>query len=205
MKAGGRRLSSLVDKILYGLVLAGLLLLLPVLQSWETLPEGGVWGVVKLALLALMVVAPIATRRRLRLHLAVVLSLLLLGGVLFALNQGLLREPPSERDALILRRAAVLLASPEAWDRGEQRSCSEKAGRLTLYCALRRASLEEVGSFRHRRPALQLVRIEIGHLRPQASYEHRLSGFNSDPDVTFADLHRLLAASLARVEAELRE
>jgi hypothetical protein len=205
VKTRDRLRFSLVGKILYGLVLTGLLLLMPVLQSWEALPEGGVWGVVKLAWLALVVVAAIATRRRLRLHFAVVLALLLLGGVLFALNQGLLREPPTEGDARNLRRAAVLLASPEAWDRSERRSCGEKAGPLTLYCALRLASLEEVGGFRHRRPALQMVRTEIGHLRPQASYEHRLSGFNSDSGVTFADLHQLLAASLSRVEAELRD
>lgn len=203
MQPQGRRRFALFGKIVYGVVVVGLLLFLPVLQAWDALPEGGGWAPAKLVVLALALMLPLLTRRRAVLHLGVVLVLLVLGGLLFARNQGLLPEAPAKADARILRRAAAMLAIPAAWDRGPQRSCSAKKNARTLYCALRAASLEEVGSFRHRRPALQVVRSEIGRLRPQSAYEHRLSGFNSDPEVTFADLDRLLDASLSSVEARI--
>jgi hypothetical protein len=135
----------------------------------------------------------------------VVAALILAGLTLFAINQGILREPPSETDVRILQRAKQLLAAESAWDRSASRDCTGASSRRTLYCAIRQASFETTGNFRHRRPALQAVRDEIGVLKPDAHYEHRLSGFNADPSVALRDVQHLLDLSVARIQATLRK
>jgi hypothetical protein len=203
MAIGGKRLLVVVAKTLYWLLLAAALALFPVLQSWDALPEGGVWAATKLLILGLVAGVGLAPRRRTAWHATAVLIMLAAGALLFALNQGLIPQRPGEADVRILRRAAELLSTPEAWDRSNSRDCSATSTTLTLYCALRRASIEETGGFRHRQPALQIVRVEIEKLRPQADYDHRVAGFNSDSTVTFADLRRLLESSVARAESGL--
>lgn len=204
MTAGFWRALGWIGKGLYWLFLVAVLAIFPVLQSWEALPEGGIWAAAKIGVLGLVALAVLATRRALYWHIAVVLALLVAGVLLFCVNQGLIRESPTESDVRILQRTSQLLAAPDSWDRSASRTCAEGATRLTLYCALRRASFEEVGSFRHRRPALQIIRSQIGKLRPNANYEHRLSGFNSDPSVTVKELQALLASSISEASSKPR-
>ena len=99
---------------------------------------------------------------------------------------------------LIFPLFQALEALPEAG------ACAEGSSRLTLYCAIRRGSFETTGNFRHRGPALQAVREQIGVLKPNAHYEHRLSGFNADPSVTLGDVQHLLDLSIAAIRTDLR-
>ena len=198
MGQGERRFISRIGVAFYWLLLAVVLAFLPILQSWEALPQGGIWAAARLCIVALVVLGLVVSYRTRLWHIAMVAGLLAVGALLFALNQGIISEPATQSDVRILQRTARLLEAPDNWDRSSTRECLNDGSKLTLYCALRRASLEEVGSFRHRRPALQIVRAEIGRLRPNADYEHRLSGFNSDPGVSFNDLQRLLASSAAQ-------
>jgi hypothetical protein len=199
------RFFQLLGKTVYWLVLAAILLILPVFQSWEFLPEGGYWRILKLTLLGAVALIPIITKRQRSLHLVALTILVISGLFLFMLNQGIIKEPASKADLRILLLTKELLANESAWDRSGSLECSEKPRMFTLYCALREASVREAGTFRHRRPALQVVRAEIENLKPHAKYDHRLSGFISDASVNFSELHQVLDASIKRVTSDLHK
>lgn len=73
----------------YWLVLAALLAFLPVMQSWEALPWGDGWTAVKLAILVLAALLPIASRHEPRRHVAVVMVLIAVGIAFLLVNLGL--------------------------------------------------------------------------------------------------------------------
>jgi hypothetical protein len=186
----------------YWLTLLVLLLFFPVLQGSDAMPEGTGWT--KIALLVGVPLVAFATRRRRALHALTVLALLASGAMLFALNQGIIRERAGEPDLRVLQRTKQLLSDEQSWNRSSSRDCVEKSQSLTLYCAARQASIEVTGGFRHRRPALQILRHEIKVLWPNKEYEHGMAGFNADADISFSDLKRLLDASIATITSELR-
>jgi hypothetical protein len=105
--------------------------------------------------------------------------------------------PPSDLDASILRRARELLHSEATWDREDDRSCARTDGLLSLYCALRQATVDVTGGFHHRRPALQTTRRIVAERSTGRDYEHRLRDYNNDPRTSLADIHSLLDEALA--------
>jgi hypothetical protein len=196
---------QIIKKILYWLVILSILIILPVFQSWQFLPEGGVWSIMKLVIAAAAILIAVLTRARSRVHVFSILLLIVFGLLLFCLNQGIIKEPASEKDLQILITAKKLIANESAWDRTSSRNCTPKALQLSLYCALREASLRETGNFRHRRPALQIVRAEIEKVKPHSNYEHRLAGFNSDPRVKFLDVQQVLDLSIHEIQSQLHK
>jgi hypothetical protein len=110
--------------------------------------------------------------------------------------------PGSDLDAGILRRARELLHSEAAWDREDDRGCVRTDGVLSLYCALRQATVDVTGGFHHRRPALQAARRIVAERSTGRDYEHRLQDYNNDPRTSLADLHSLLDEALAAVSGE---
>jgi hypothetical protein len=110
--------------------------------------------------------------------------------------------PGSDLDAGILRRARELLASEAAWDRQDDRACARTDGVLSLYCALRQATVDVTGGFHHRRPALQAARRIVAERSVGRDYAHRLQDYNNDPRTSLADLHALLDEALAAVTGE---
>jgi hypothetical protein len=101
--------------------------------------------------------------------------------------------------------AKKLIPNESAWDRTASRECPSEATRFSLYCALHDASIREAGNFRHRRPALQIVRAEIEKVKPQSNYEHRLAGFNSDPTVKFSDIQHVLDLAINQAKSQLQK
>jgi hypothetical protein len=201
------RLTTLhiLKKILYWLLILSLLLILPVFQSWDFLPEGGNWGTFKVAIAAIVILIAIATKTHHRLHVFSIFFLLVLGLLLFCLNQGIIKEPVSEKDLRILTTAKTLIRDESVWDRTSSRDCTQQKHHFSLYCALHEASIREAGNFRHRRPAMQILRAEIEKVKPHSNYEHRLAGFNSDPTVKFSDLQHILDLSIEEVKSQLQE
>jgi hypothetical protein len=198
--------SSILGKLCwlaYWLTLLALLLFFPVLQACDAMPEGSVWRILKIALLVGVPFAAVATVRWRRLHAVTVLTLLASGTILFALNQGFIHERAGQSDLRVLQRTKQLLVDKQSWNRSPSRDCAVQSQPLTLYCAAREASIEVTGGFRHRRPALQILRSEIKVLWPNKEYEHGIADFNADPDISFSDLQRLLDASIARVASEV--
>ncbi len=110
-------------------------------------------------------------------------------------------------DQQILLRASELLASESAWNRSDDRHCDddEAAGKRSLFCALQAASIEVLGSYDHRRVALQEVRFAIEEATRGKELEHRLMDFNNDPQTSLDDVKEVLAVALSRVRERLAQ
>lgn len=108
-----------------------------------------------------------------------------------------------QADLEIIDRASALLSRAEDWDRADDRECGPADIELSLFCALKRASEEVLGSYEHRRTALQEVRFAIEDARPGVEYEHRLQGFNNEPSTTFADVKSVLSTARSRIADRL--
>lgn len=110
----------------------------------------------------------------------------------------------SRDDLRILERADALLATEESWNRHDDRNCPAGQRSLSLFCALQAASVEVLGSYDHRRVALQEVRFAIEEVSGGKEFEHRLMDFNNQPETRFQDIKRVLSIARGRVEARLR-
>jgi hypothetical protein len=100
--------------------------------------------------------------------------------------------PQNAHDVPILERTVVLLESEALWSQHDNRRCDSSATQLSLYCALRQASIDISGQFHHRAAALQAVRRAIDAERPHNNYEHRLQDFNNASDVSLDTIHKVL-------------
>lgn len=114
-------------------------------------------------------------------------------------------QPVSAQDLEILDKANALLASESDWNRKDTRECPPGALTLSLFCALQKASIEALGSYDHRRVALQEVRFAIEDVSGGREFEHRLMDFNNLPETTFGDIKKVLAISRANVAARLAD
>lgn len=74
---------------------------------------------------------------------------------------------------------------------------------LSLFCALKKASIEVIGVYDHRRAAVQNVRFAIEDVTKGREFEHRLMDFNNLPDTQFSDIKGLLVAARAKVARHL--
>ena len=114
------------------------------------------------------------------------------------------RAPDVTDDVLILDRASALLADETRWNRKDTRECPPRTQTMSLFCALHAASIEVLGSYDHRRPALEEVRVAIEELSNGRKFEHRLMDFNNLPATTFADIKQVLGTARARIAARAR-
>jgi len=114
-------------------------------------------------------------------------------------------RPVSAQDLEILDKANALLESESDWNRNDTRECPPGARTLSLFCALQKASIETLGSYDHRRVALQEVRFAIEDVSGGREFEHRLMDFNNHPETTFGDIRQVLAIARAKVAARLAD
>ena len=110
--------------------------------------------------------------------------------------------PATRQDIQILELADQLLSSPTVWNRSDTRECPPGATRISLFCALQKASVQVLGVYEHRRVALQEVRFLVD--ARGKDYPHRLMGFNNDPSTSFSDVKAVLRAALERVQKRLK-
>lgn len=115
-------------------------------------------------------------------------------------------QPVTADDVAILVRAQALLKSHSAWNRADERECKddEASGKRSLFCALQKACIDVLGSYDHRRVALQEVRFAVEDATRGRAFEHRLRDFNNLPETRLEDIHRVLAVALERVSARLK-
>ena len=106
----------------------------------------------------------------------------------------------------ILVRADMLLSSAAAWNRADDRDCSddEATGKRSLFCALEKACIDVLGSYDHRRVALQEVRFAVEDATRGRTFEHRLRDFNNLPETRLEDVKRVLGVAKDRVNARLK-
>jgi predicted ester cyclase len=154
--------------------------------------------------------------RRLVLLSAIVVAILIGGGIIQQLRVESREQPVTAADLRILQRADVLLKDPASWNHDDDRLCDddEATGKRSLFCALQKAATEELGSYEHRNVALQEVRFAIEDAtrdRQNMTFDalrhfrlpHRLMDFNNLPETRFEDIHNVLRAAATRVAARL--
>jgi hypothetical protein len=151
--------------------------------------------------------------RRLVLLSAIVVAIIIGGWIIQQLRLESREQPVTEADLRILQRADVLLKDPASWNHYDDRLCDddEATGRRSLFCALKKANTEELGSYEHRNIALQEVRFAIEDATRDRQNKmifdalkhfrlpHRLMDFNNLPETRFEDIHNVLRAAATRV------
>ena len=115
-------------------------------------------------------------------------------------------QPVTADDVAILVRAEALLSSHAVWNRTDERECKddETTGKRSLFCALQKACIDVLGSYHHRRVALQEVRFAVEDATRGRDVEHRLRDFNNLPDTRLEDIKRVLAVAKERVSTRLK-
>ncbi|MEO8002836.1 MAG: hypothetical protein ABI644_13255 [Arenimonas sp.] len=112
-------------------------------------------------------------------------------------------QPVSLKDLEILDKADALLANESAWNRKDTRECPPEAKSLSIFCALQKASIEVLGTYDHRRAALQEVRFAVEDATKGREFEHRLMDYNNLAETQFSDIKGILLAARAKVVARL--
>lgn len=110
--------------------------------------------------------------------------------------------PAESTNTRILNRAAKLLADESHWNRADTRECPPHAPELSLYCALRQATEEEMGESSHRTSAMEEVRLVIEE-KVGNKYDHRLMGYNNDPTTKLSDIQAVLKTAAERLDRRL--
>jgi hypothetical protein len=110
------------------------------------------------------------------------------------------------QDVRILTRAAELLKDESVWNRADDRECAddEAGGKRSLFCALQKACIDVLGSYDHRRAALQEVRFAVEDATRGRDFEHRLRDFNNLPTTRLSDVKAVLQVALDRVKSRLK-
>jgi hypothetical protein len=112
-------------------------------------------------------------------------------------------QPVTDEDLKILDRADAILSDPAKWNRQDDRTCTPADTTWSLFCALQRASVEVLGTYDHRRVALQEVRFAIEEAAPGQEFEHRLRDYNNLPTTRFEDIKAVLHVARKRVADRL--
>lgn len=113
--------------------------------------------------------------------------------------------PVAQEDLRILTRADELLSDVSVWNRSDDRECSddEAMGKRSLFCSLRKACIDVLGTYDHRRVALQEVRFAVEDATRGQDFAHRLMDFNNLPSTQFTDVKEVLRVAKERLNSRL--
>ena len=116
-------------------------------------------------------------------------------------------RPATADDLRILERADEILTDATKWDRADDRVCNDTDTTWSLFCAVKQASEEVLGMYRHEdkmgQAATREVRRVIEELNPGRTFKHRLMDYNNLPSTTFEDMKKVLHLARQRVAAQL--
>ena len=110
-------------------------------------------------------------------------------------------QPVSQEDLQILLRAKEILSDESQWNNDDDRVCNDDDTKWSLFCALKKATIETLGEYDHRRVALMEVRWIIHKLMEGEDFKHRLMDFNNTRE--FNDIVKVLDESIQQVQAKL--
>lgn len=100
--------------------------------------------------------------------------------------------PVNQTDLKVLQRARAVLDSPAKWNRADKQVCDAEPNTISLFCAFQIASKEVNGAFDNSGAAIQEARAIISEMDPdRLKYNARLTDYNNDPTITFADVQKL--------------
>lgn len=104
-------------------------------------------------------------------------------------------------DIKVLQRARHILDSSAKWNRHDDQNCETQTNTISLYCAIRMASREVPGNSG---AVMQEARAVISEMDPrELKYKTRLTDYNNDPAVTFADLQKFFQEIEVRLTKRL--
>ena len=114
-------------------------------------------------------------------------------------------QPVTQEDLRILVNAEALLENGSMWNRNDDRVCDddEATERRSLFCALQKACIDVLGTYDHRRLALQEVRFAVEDATRGRDFAHRLMDFNNLPETRLADIKGVLPVATERVKSRL--
>lgn len=115
-------------------------------------------------------------------------------------------RPVTADDLKVLDRSLAILKDDASWNRQDDRECADDRAnrRWSLFCALETACTEVLGTYDHRRVALQEVRFAVEDRTRGREFEHRLKDFNNLPETRLDDVRSVLMVARERVAARLR-
>jgi len=125
----------------------------------------------------------------------------------FTKDNGNLDLPFDSVDVQILKRANDILLSEFVWSKEDDRKCQDDidSNKYSLFCALYKASIDIVGEYDHRKPALQQVRWIIDNQYKERLAGHRLMDFNNHSNTNFDEIKELLQESTLIVQQKIKK
>ena len=110
-------------------------------------------------------------------------------------------------DLKIIQRADSILYDQSVWNKDDDRECEDDiaAGKLSLFCALYKASIDITGVYVHRRASMQIVRFTLEKYEKGRVINHRLMDWNNHPETTFEEVKRVLKESINIVSVQLNK
>ncbi|MDB9795163.1 hypothetical protein OAB76_00785 [Flavobacteriaceae bacterium] len=125
----------------------------------------------------------------------------------FTKDDGNLDLPFDSVDVQILKRANNILLSESAWSKEDDRKCQDDidSNKYSLFCALYKASIDVVGEYDHRKPALQQVRWSIDNHYKERLSGHRLMDFNNHSNTNFDEIKQLLQESILIAQQKIKK
>lgn len=114
--------------------------------------------------------------------------------------------PVTKTDLEILDLCFDYLKDSTAWNQYDDRKCDrDKSDEvLSLFCAIKIASIEKYGEYNHRGAVIQRTRFVIDELHPNHEYAHTLMDFNNDSSTKFEDIINILTIVKNRIKEELK-
>ncbi len=125
----------------------------------------------------------------------------------FTKDNGNLTLPFDSVDVQILERANDILLSESVWSKEDDRKCQDDiaSNKYSLFCALYKASMDVVGEYDHRKPALQQVRWIIDNQYKERLASHRLMDFNNHSNTNFDEVKELLQEAILIAQQKFKK
>lgn len=109
----------------------------------------------------------------------------------------------SDRDVQILETVLGRIDADWVWDRADDRDCQNDAPQASsLFCLMEASIQQHTGEYRHRQPALEVLRGVIREGWPERLSGHPVMDFNNHPDTTREDIRETLARALEAAASE---
>ena len=113
--------------------------------------------------------------------------------------------PANKTDLEILDLCLLYLNDSTNWNNNDDRVCEDDKNKkiMSLFCALRIASVEIMKEYNHRNTPIQTVRFIIDELVPNHEYAHTIEDYNNSPSTTHKDILKVLTLAKDRIKKEI--
>jgi hypothetical protein len=111
---------------------------------------------------------------------------------------------PTQSDIAIITRAIDLLPNEAQWNKNDNRQCPAGQPKISLFCALQKATTEISGGIHYRQPALQAVREVLNTVDAKRIKTHRIMDYNNHPESTLAEIHLVLKNAETTLRRDIR-